>query len=99
MTILSKKTVWSVQDIIGENVVFTGTAEINDVDESFSIHGIVENSETSDEYNFSFSIRRDGFILGFVLENVDLDKLKITQEEVFDFIFSFGEQMGINITK
>lgn len=91
MTILSKKTVWTVQDTIKENVIFTGTAEIDDVNDTFAIHGIAESSDNSSEYDFSFSIRKDGLILGFRLENVDLDDLGITQKEVFDFVISFGE--------
>lgn len=78
MTILSKKTVWTVQDTIKENVIFKGTTELEEDMTMFVIYGTVEDHNRSLKYGFSFSIRNDGMILGFNMEEAPLDFLGIT---------------------
>lgn len=99
MTILSKKIVWTIQDIIKENVIFKGTTELEEDMSMFVIYGTVEDHNRSLKYGFSFSIRKDGMIIGFNMEEAPLEYLGITQKEIFDFVISFGEQIGFHITK
>ena len=99
MTILSRKTVWEVQDTIRENVIFNGYTELDEVKDIFIIYGTVNDSNRTIKYGFSFSIRKDGMIIGFNMEETPLEYLGITQKEIFDFVISFGEQIGFHITK
>ena len=78
MIILSRKTVWEVQDKIRENVIFNGYTELDEVKDIFVIYGTVDDSNRTIKYNFSFSIRKDGMIIGFNMEEAPLEYLGIT---------------------